>query len=390
MKEISKIFKVSKRLAKKMLLNNNKLACNKEEDVDYNEEILEVKIKKELHDSERRDFIANINRTHDFKLIEQRININKSKHKIIWYVAAASIVILFAISSIVYYQGHYYKDTTRNIAKEYPNAGSNKAVLTLENGKTISLAEKSLDISENLNYKNKKLTYLRKNNKIKFKEEYNYLTIPRGGQFQLQLSDSTKVWINSETKLKYPTAFLHNKARKVEILYGEVYFEVTSSLDNNGNSFIVVTPNQTIEVLGTKFNVRLYKDEKEIATTLIEGKVSIETDKVKKILNPSEQFRYNTLNNEYEIKLVDASAITTWKEGYFNFNNLSLYEVMQSLSRWYDIDIVILDKHLGNSKFRGSISKNQNIKNILNILQISNELEYEIQENKIEIKAKRD
>ncbi len=387
--DISKIFHISKRLAEKVLFNGNKSDFKEKEIFGYDEKDLEKRIKSEFNDSYRKKFIKNIDKEEDFKLVEQKINIKKSNPKIIWYIAAASVAILFAISSIVYYKDYLNKDTII-VAKDYPDAGRNKAILTLENGKTINLDEQNVDISENLNYKNKKLTYFGKNKKIKLKEKYNYLTIPRGGQFQLQLSDSTKIWINSETKLKYPTAFLNNKPRKVEILYGEVYFEVTSNLVNNGNSFIVVAPNQTIEVLGTKFNVRLYKDEKEATTTLIEGKVSIEVDKGKEILKPSEQFRYNALNNEYEIKLVDASAITSWKDGYFNFNDLSLYEVMKSLSRWYNIDIEILDENLGNTKFRGSISKNQNIKSILNILQISNELQYEIQENKIEIKAKRD
>src|SRR5690606_40703343 len=93
---------------------------------------------------------------------------------------------------------------------------------------------------------------------------YNYLTIPRGGQFQLTLSDGTRVWLNSETQIKYPVSFTDGESRQVELVYGEAYFEVSHSTEHKGSDFIVYNQNQEVQVLGTEFNIKAYKDDSNI------------------------------------------------------------------------------------------------------------------------------
>ncbi len=148
--------------------------------------------------------------------------------------------------------------------------GKDKATLTLGDGDVVVLDEENTFKTDKVKSNGKELIYNDDKNK-NTEIVYNYLTIPRGGQFHVKLSDGTEVWLNSESQLKYPVTFIDGSTREVELVYGEAYFDVSPSTEHNGSRFKVINQNQKIEVLGTEFNIKAYKKE-DVLTTLVEGK----------------------------------------------------------------------------------------------------------------------
>ncbi len=287
------------------------------------------------------------------------------KRNIFKYAAAALIVALVSIYGLTNKPKPQVEEV--QIVKTKIEVGTDKATLTLEDGSNIVLEKGQNYSAKNLTSTGDKLIY--KNKKAPKPEiAYNYLTIPRGGQFFLQLSDGTKVWLNSESQLKYPVSFLEGEKRMVELIYGEAYFEVSPSTKNNGTKFIVKNRIQELEVLGTKFNIKAYQDEAIIYTTLVEGKVNVKNDLTNVLLQPNEQSRISAVNEDIEVSQVDVYNATSWVNGVFSFEGTSLKEIMKVLSRWYDLDAVFLDKEVEEIKFIGVLSKNQNIEDILNTI----------------------
>jgi len=267
--------------------------------------------------------------------------------------------------------------------------GIDKAVLTLGDGEKVELEKGKTFSGEKVNSDGEKLVYNKKEadtTKNLPTLVYNYLTIPRGGEFYIELADDTKVWLNSESKIKYPVEFRKGEPREVELLYGEAYFVVSDSKNHNGDKFRVLTQGQEVEVFGTEFNIKAYPEEEEIKTTLVEGSIALVIDNINKFLNPSQQSIYNKTDETVLLKSVNTFYETSWRLNEFNFNGKSLEEVMAVLSRWYDVEIEIQLKNKEDFKYIGTIGKNQNIEIILLTLKNTNNLNYEIAENKITIK----
>ncbi len=255
------------------------------------------------------------------------------------------------------------KDTPIIINNEI-KSGTDKAILTLEDGTQMALRKGHSMQTKNANSNGEKISYNKKYSSTAV-ETYNYLTIPRGGQFHLMLSDETEIWLNSETQLKYPVSFKDGETRKVELIYGEAYFAVSPSSEHNGSKFSVINNAQEVEVLGTEFNIKAYRDESYIYTTLVEGKVIVNIDTKKQTLIPEQQLKLNLDHNITTIKKVDIRNEISWKEGIFSFDGKSLKEIMKVLSRWYDMDVIIENKDIENEEFIGVLKKDQNINEIL-------------------------
>jgi transmembrane sensor len=299
------------------------------------------------------------------------------------YAAVASIVLLFSISYLFINKGAPIKSPV--IVATPIEIGSNKAVLTLEDGSKVTLEKGKNYKSKNTNSNGEQIAY--NNNTELSKRAFNFLTILRGGQFFVQLADGTKVWLNSESQLKYPIAFTDGETRKVELIYGEAYFEVSPSTAHKGSKFEVLTKKQTVEVLGTQFNIKAYKDEVNIYTTLVEGKVAISIANNKQILKPNQQSNIDLTKNNISIANVDVYSFISWKDGLFSFKSMPLKEIMKVLSRWYDVDVVFANTNLENVKFNGVLSKNQDLKEILTTIQTTKFINaYEIKNKTIIIK----
>ena len=306
----------------------------------------------------------------------------KSPFKTISKVAAV-ILILLSVGFLIIHDFIHTNESNHTISEI--SAGTDKAILSLKDGTDIVL-EKDKSYKNNVAQSDGKRLEYSKTHTVS-EVTFNYLTVPRGGQFQIELSDGSLVWLNADTKLKYPVAFKSGDTRTVELLYGEAYFEVSPSTNHNGNAFKVLTKLQEVEVLGTAFNIKAYTDEQFIYTTLVEGKVRILLDGTSQRLSPSEQIVLNLDTKQVTKSVVNVDYHIAWINGYFNFKDRSLKDIMKVLSRWFDVDIVFESKDLEDVTFSGLLSKTQNIEDILNGIQNTKFINaYEINNKTITIK----
>ena len=186
----------------------------------------------------------------------------------------------------------------------------------------------------------------------------NTIIIPRGGEFRLELADGTQVWLNSESKLTYPVQFT-GKTREVE-MEGEVCFDVAKNAEQ---PFIVRTGDASIKVLGTLFNVEAYADNGRITTTLVEGKVEIQSGNERRELLPDRQAVIT--EKGIQVKEVHARDYISWLSGEFNFTETSLEEIMQKLSRWYNFEFFFANQEVKEAHFSLNIKRYENVADIL-------------------------
>lgn len=315
---------------------------------------------------------------------EKKVIKLKKLRKLVYYSAAA-VVLGIAITTY-FYKANFVDQPLPVVVKHTIETGTDKAILTLEDGSAVVLEKDKTYQKNNAVCNGKELVY-GNHDKAKSGLVYNYLTIPRGGQFQLKLSDGTKVWLNSESKIKFPVAFKEGSLRQVELIYGEAFFEVSPSTAHQGAKFKVLNKNQEVEVLGTEFNIKAYQDEDKIYTTLVEGKVAVSNSNSTKHLTPNQQSVINLKNGNMVVNPIDAYNEVLWTKGIFSFKGKKLKEIMNVMSRWYDFQVEFQNPKLEEVKFNGVLSKNDNIKEILSIIKKTNFInEYEIKDQKIIIK----
>lgn len=308
-------------------------------------------------------------------------------------LAAAAVLILIGTSVYLF----NFRDTEKisQPSSQLANAGSpgsNKAVLTLSNGKTIDLdAVKDGKIAEQQGVTIAKtaggqvIYTLSEAQKLTTVTSYNTIKTPNGGEYQVDLPDGTKVWLNAGSSLKYPTVFTANE-RKVE-LAGEGYFEV--SHDKSRPFRVITIPNQKggsgqqVEVLGTHFNISCYPDEAIINTTLLEGSVKVSGLKNKKfvLLKPGEQA--SKLPGSLTVRSADLEEALAWRNGKFKFNDEDVVSIMKKVTRWYNLNVEYQDEAVKRERFSGTISRFENISELLKNLELANTIKFRIQGNKI-------
>ncbi len=206
----------------------------------------------------------------------------------------------------------------------------------------------------------------------------NTVSTPKGGQYRVSLPDGSQVWLNAASKLTFPTVFT-GKSRTVELI-GEAYFEVAQ---NRKLPFRVITPKEEVEVLGTQFNVNSYREEESSTVALLEGKVKVSLPSSEfKVLNPGQQTFVK--GGVVEVRPVDLFEAVAWKNGEFMFHNESMKSVMQKVARWYDVEIVLAPE-LEDISIWGSVSKYENIKEVLKIIEMTGSVHFKIEGRRIHI-----
>jgi transmembrane sensor len=207
-------------------------------------------------------------------------------------------------------------------------------------------------------------------------DQYNTIETPIGGQYQVNLSDGTKVWLNSGSSLRYPVKFV-GAYRKVE-LKGEGYFEVSK---NKAMPFKVSNSRQTVEVLGTHFNIMAYADEPVVKTTLLEGVVKVSAGKASALLVPGQQSKLEGAEVNV-IDHVDLEDAVAWKNGYFKFNE-SLESIMSKISRWYGVEVIYETIPERDLTYSGKISRSRNISAVLKIIGFNSDVRFKIEGKKV-------
>ena len=203
----------------------------------------------------------------------------------------------------------------------------------------------------------------------------NTINVPYGGTYTVELCDGTKVYLNSGTKLEFPSRF-DGDMRSVS-LKGEAYFEVAR---NESKPFIVEVDEMKVKVLGTAFNVKSYVDEPGIYTTLVQGSVAIFRDgQPEKIIKPGEQAYYNKGVGMLRVSPVDVNEFTAWKDGLFYFKDITLEEILRIVARWYDLEIFYMNESAKSVVYSGKMPMYSSVEDVLRKFEISGDVRFELQ-----------
>lgn len=300
-----------------------------------------------------------------------------------WW-AAAAILIAF-VAGFAWLASHKSeKPAAPVVALQYsePQPGKNGAILTLADGRNLVLDSMPDGLvaslgNTNITLNNGKVLYgASERGKPAAPMGMNTLSTPRGRQYQLQLQDGTKVWLNAASSITYPTVF-DSKERIVKAS-GEIYFEVAK---NQAAPFKVELADKTqVEALGTHFNINAYDNESSFNTTLLEGSVRIRTSMHGSVLmKPGEQAQINGKGIKL-VRKVDLDNVMAWKNGLFSFSDANLEMVMRQLSRWYDLD-VLYEGPAPDVEFNGEIDRSLTLSQVLNGLSATR-INYRIKDEK--------
>lgn len=211
---------------------------------------------------------------------------------------------------------------------------------------------------------------------------YSEIYIPYGQKFNIHLTDGTKVWLNSGSRLKFAQNLNRTMGNRLVFLEGEAYFDVAK---NASRPFIVKTGNLDVQVLGTKFNVSSYKNDKQIATTLVEGSVKVlnnENPSEQLLLAPSQQATFKKQVGQLSKKQVDTTLYTAWMDNRIIVNGLSFPEILERLERFYNVDIENATQSLNHNIYKGEF-ENTDLESVLGIMAISTPFNFKIEANEI-------
>lgn len=292
---------------------------------------------------------------------------NKVRRKMwmrVWAVAA-SLLLVFGGGWLFWLERKGNVASRQMIVDTYQEPERNKAFLTLSTGERIVVERRDTTIGETatmIQVKSSGVMSYGKGNSARSKEvQYNTLETPQGTEFQLELADGTKVWLNASSSLQYPVDFA-GKERRVR-LRGEAYFEVERDEEH---LFVVETSRADVEVLGTKFGVRDYAG-KENLTTLVSGRVAVAVEGGDRfVINPGQQVCVGS--DGVVVRDVEPMLFVAWKDGYFAFNKTRLVDIMKELSDWYDVKCRFVDKRLEGLLLTARLKRYDDIDSVLDIL----------------------
>jgi hypothetical protein len=307
----------------------------------------------------------------------------KSRSKIIrlmqYWQSAAAILIIAALA----YGGYFIYQDLQNSQEVLP--GRSMAYLEVDNTERIELTHVDTLLSfkeSHVKLDSGKVVYSGKE-VIKERSEYHKINVPRNAEFYVQLSDGTKVWINSESNIGFKSKFEEN--RRVVDLVGEAYFEVAKDPEK---PFIVRTNNMDVRVLGTHFNIKAYPDEDYTYATLNEGRIRVYEDDIQEDLEPNQQLVLNNANKEYSTQKVDASIYSAWVKGKFHFKNERLEVILTALARWYDLKVFYENPALKDDRFSVRVNRYDDIEKLLHHIELTGGIEFEINKGALIVKSK--
>lgn len=312
---------------------------------------------------------------------KQTINKTKALRIPLWTRYAAMVAIIVSIGILF-----FSKSPQAPLISQINMEDFDQPTLLLDNGEKIALTEESFSMEEKhvviKNDAKNKLVYESQKDTGVITIKNNHLVIPKGKTYQLLLSDGTRIWLNSETELIYPTQFAENK-REVTLI-GEAFFEVSK---NKEKPFIVHANGMDVKVLGTSFNVSCYTTDKTFSTTLIEGAVSVNTKNSKpETITPSEQFIYNKNTAQTAIQTVNTEIFTSWMKGEYIFKDTPLEEIVNKLQRWYDFSVQYEDESLKQSRYSLIVDRETDLDQVLEIISYTSKVKLERTNNIINIK----
>lgn len=312
------------------------------------------------------------------------------RNKALWqYLSYAATILLPAclIVGILLYSNKDKQIAIQTTStQQIITPGEKRARIILDNGSEVTLNGKS----DSLLYDENGVLIRQQDGIIAYtakaeaqEEKYNILEVPRGGEYNIRLSDGTQIWVNSGSSLKYPVQFTGNE-RIVE-LEGEAYFEVAK---DKAKPFLVKTNRQTVRVYGTSFNIEAYPENNYQYTTLAEGSVGIYHANHEYKLIPGQQAQINDNNETVKVIEVNATSICSWHLGKLSIENEPLENILVKLSRWYDVDFTYADNSLKNLHFTGDLERYADFSDILKLIRMTTSVDFVIEGRRVKVTSK--
>ena len=304
----------------------------------------------------------------------------------VWVMSAVASVAIVICCWFVYYRAN--TEQKLNVAVQKIVPGQYNAVLEMADGATYQLGEQQYFLQERTGNQIKVdstvLSYLPVNNKSGLSQDivYNKLSVPKGGEYRIELEDGTKVWINSASRLRYPVVFSGN-TREV-YLEGEAYFEVQREGDR---PFIVHSGEQKVTVLGTSFGISCYASEANDYTTLVSGKVKVDFERGKQsfVLEPGMQVAYNKESGVAMERKVDVAEFVAWKDGKYIFKQKRLEDILSTLSRWYDFEVFYRNEDVKDVLFSGELRRFDDFSYLLRLIERTSDVKFVIDKKVVQV-----
>ncbi|AZS31745.1 FecR family protein [Butyricimonas faecalis] len=318
------------------------------------------------------------------KRVQGRLRMKRKRYWMWGVSVAASVVVVFCL--IIYYHSDTGQDV--NIAVQNIVPGQYNAILEMADGATYHLGGHQGSLQEKTGRQIKidtsLVSYLPVDDKQETPKEivYNKLSIPRGGEYRIELEDGTKIWMNSESRLRYPVAFF-NDTREV-YLEGEAYFEVQRDANR---PFIVHAGEQKVTVLGTSFGISCYASEVNDYTTLVSGKVKVDFERGKQsfVLEPGMQVAYDKKSGIATERKVDVAEFVAWKNGKYVFKQKRLEDILSTLSRWYDFEVFYQNEDVKESLFSGELRRFDDFNYLLRLIERTSDVKFIIDKKVVRV-----
>ena len=299
--------------------------------------------------------------------------------------AAAAVLLFVGIGLVWSHREQLRSVPPLTVKNEVVEPGRSKAMITLANGEKIVLGDKKQQlIGEDgtlLNLDSAVVEYKGKQKTPAL--VYNTIDIPIGGEYQLVLADGTKVWLNADSKLRFPVSF--TAERREVYLEGEAYFEVAK---DSAREFWVHAGAMDVKVLGTSFNVKAYERLETVATTLVEGSVEVACAGKSFQIVPGEQFVYDKNNRVMDVRMVDTESYVSWKDGYYKFRQTTLEEIMETLSVWYGLNVFYVNESAKQVEFTGKVRRYEDARMLLDKFEQTGDVVFDIKGNNVFITIK--
>ena len=319
------------------------------------------------------------------KFTEQLKEEKRRKRRTLRYWAisgvAACLLVGVLISTWMGRDNSVLSEETKTIV-----AGGSKAVLWLSNGEKVELENNVDELKEasvRIVNSGSVLSYEKNQDTVLKGRVMNKVETPRGGEYGITLADGTRVYLGALSKIEYPVAF--DGAKRVVKASGEVYFDVAR---DTAHPFVVEMTNLDVEVLGTSFNVRDYADEDYVEATLVSGKIKVNAGKESCILEPNYQAVLDKKNNTLETKEVDVSEFVAWKSGKLNVRNRRLEDILNRLSKWYDVYVFYVNEEAKDIRFYANIDRYSNMNELLDKFEKTGQVEFRVKGNVINVMMK--
>ncbi|SIT30008.1 FecR family protein [Filimonas lacunae] len=284
---------------------------------------------------------------------------------IIYLSGAAAVIVACILSYVLFFPSKKVPQLANVVSDKKP--GQAGLVLTMNDGRKLLLDT----LQDGVVSVEQGIKVIKENGTLRYEGKgvgniYNTATTNRGRRYRVQLPDGSEVWLNAGSEIRYPLNF--EKGIRLVELKGEAYFDIVQQAKA---PFMVKVDGVEVNVLGTRFTINAYADEPAIATTLIEGSVSVHAGGKQSLLKPNQAAIKPRSTEELKVVEVDADNATGWLKNKFVFDNMKLDEIMRSIERWYGITVVYADNVNRNIVFTGSTPMNQNLSEVIKVLSLS-------------------